>query len=74
MESAKKLIIGINERYPQRRKNQDLNVSIKKLEYAITTTIKKIQDIREHIGTNNGRKEALGGRAAGREAHEFNSP
>ena len=65
MESAKKLIIVINDRYPQCRKNQDLNVSIKKLEYAIKTTMKKVQDIREHIESNNGRQEALRGRAAG---------
>ena len=66
MESAKKLIIGINDRYPQCRKNQYLNVSIQKLEYAIKITTKK-----EFIESNNGRKETLGGKAAGRETHEL---
>ena len=67
MEYAKKLIKGINDRYPQCRKNQDLNVSIKKLEYAIKITIKKVQEIQDHMESNNGRQEALRGRAAGSE-------
>ena len=70
MESAKKLLIGINERYPECRKNQNLSVSIKKLDYAIKTTLKKVQEIQEHIDTNKGRQEALGGGAAGKVANE----
>ena len=42
MESAKKLLIGINDRYPECRNNQKLTVPIKKLDYAIETTLKKI--------------------------------
>ena len=45
MDSAKKLLIGINERYPECRKNQNLSVSIKKLDYAIETTLNKLQEI-----------------------------
>ena len=42
MESAKKLLIGINDRYPEFRQNQKLAVPIKKLDYAIKTTLKKV--------------------------------
>ena len=70
MESAKKLLIGINARYPECRNNQKLTVPIKKLDYAIKTTLKKVQEILERIDTNKGRQEALGGEAAGKGAHE----
>ena len=59
MESAKKLIIDLNDRYPQCRKDQDLDISINKLEYTIKTTIKKAQKIEDHIDSNTGRQEAL---------------
>ena len=71
MESANKILISINERYPECRKNQNLSVSIKKLDYPIQTTLKKVQKIREHIDTNKVRHEALGGGAAGKGAHEL---
>ena len=59
MESAKKLLIGINDRYLECRNNQKLAVPIKKLDYAIKTTLKKIQEIQEHIDTDKGRQEVL---------------
>ena len=69
MESAKKLLIGINERYPECRKNQNLSVSIKKLDYAIKTTLKKVQDIREHIDADGGSQETLRGGASTPRTH-----
>ena len=57
MESAKKLLFGINERYPEYQNSQKLTNPIKKLHYAIKTTLKKVQDIREHIDAD-GNQEA----------------
>ena len=45
MEAAKKLIMDINDRYPQCREDQSLNISIKKLEYSIKLTLRKAKEI-----------------------------
>ena len=54
---CKKILIGINERYSQYKKNKKITMSPQKLEYAIKTTTKKVNEIQEQIKANSGRKE-----------------
>ena len=56
MESAKKLLLGINERYPEYQKSPKLTNPIKKLHYAIKTTLKKVQDIQEHMNADGNQE------------------
>ena len=56
-EFAKKLLIEINDKYPECRNNQNLLFQIRNLT-AINTTLKKLQEIQEHMDTNGGSQEA----------------
>ena len=48
-EEAKKLLSSINEKFPHYQNRTKLAKSIKKLDYAIKVTLKKIQTIQGHI-------------------------
>ena len=54
VEAAKKLLLGIEERYSEYKPR--LITPIKKLNYAIKTTLKKVQEIREHMSTNRSKE------------------
>ena len=54
IESARKLIIDINDRYSQYNKNGNISMSLQKLEYAIKTITKKVHVIQEQIKANSG--------------------
>ena len=56
IESAKKLLLGIEGRYSEYKKSPKLINPIKKLNYAIKTTLKKVQDIREHMSANRNQE------------------
>ena len=45
--AARKLIIEINDRYSHYKKDQNISTMLKKLKYAIKTTIKKVEVIQE---------------------------
>ena len=48
-ENAKRLLSNIDKKFPHYRSRTKLAKSIKKLEYAIKVTLKKIQTIQGHI-------------------------
>ena len=48
-ENAKKLLSSINKKFPHYQNRTRLAKSIKKIEYAIKVTLKKIQTIQGHI-------------------------
>ena len=48
-EDVKKLLSYINEKFPQYQNRTKLAESIKKLDYAVKVTLKKIQTIQGHI-------------------------
>ena len=66
-ESVKKLLFGINERFLEYQNNLRHADPIKKLHYAIKTTLKKVQDIQEHINADEDSEayETVGPRTQG---------
>ena len=67
VESAKKLLLGIEGRYSEYKPR--LINPIKKLNYAIKTTLKKVQEIREHI-SNSRSKEGYREETSGPETQD----
>ena len=48
-EAARKLISGINDRYSHYKKDKGIGTMLKKLEYAIKTKSKKVEEMKEEL-------------------------